>query len=71
VNHVAWCRLSPAKAAAKLRSLEGGEGDEDQIMEEPVEEEEDPRWSGCVDMFSSSGDDALCRIWQVDSLPSI
>ncbi|GAA5891740.1 hypothetical protein JCM6882_006190 [Rhodosporidiobolus microsporus] len=74
VNHVAWCTLSPSKAAATLRALEGGEEDEAEEVEEAGEgrraagkEEEDPRWKGARDMFASAGDDGLVKVWVVES----
>lgn len=78
VNHVAWCTLSPALAAAKLRALEGGEDDPDQEEQESAgtgggrgrgrggEEEEDPRWKKTKDMFASAGDDGVVKVWVVD-----
>ncbi|TKA50892.1 hypothetical protein B0A53_05763 [Rhodotorula sp. CCFEE 5036] len=71
VNHVAWCTLSPALAAAKLRALEGGEDDPDQEQESTGggaarREEEDPRWKKTRDMFASAGDDGLVKVWVVD-----
>ncbi|SCZ89555.1 BZ3500_MvSof-1268-A1-R1_Chr9g10452 [Microbotryum saponariae] len=70
VNHVAWCKLSPAKAAATLKKLEGGqdeeENEEDQEMEtEDPSTEEDSRWKGVEDMFASAGDDGLVKVWSV------
>lgn len=69
VNHVAWCTLSPSRAAATLRALEGGDGGEE--AEEETEEsvkrdEEDPRWKGARDMFASAGDDGLVKVWVVE-----
>ncbi|KAI5475144.1 cytosolic iron-sulfur protein assembly protein 1 [Pseudohyphozyma bogoriensis] len=63
VNHVAWCRLSPLKAAQRLRVLEGGEGAEE---EENEEVEEDPRWKRGEDMFASAGDDGVVKVFVVD-----
>ncbi|POY71141.1 hypothetical protein BMF94_5898 [Rhodotorula taiwanensis] len=67
VNHVSWCTLSPALAAAKLRALEGGEDDPDQDRSgATVAEDKDPRWDATRDMFASAGDDGLVKIWVVD-----
>jgi len=68
VNHVAWCKLSPAKAAETLRRLEGGEDDEEgagEKMETETEQEEDPRWKGVENMFASAGDDGAVKVWVV------
>lgn len=77
MNHVAWCTLSPAKAAETLRRLEGGENeDEDEDMEERDQDgetaqsrpvEEDPRWRGARDMFASAGDDGSVKVWTLSS----
>lgn len=67
VNHVSWCRLSPAKAAETLRQLEGGEADEDAEMADgSAEPKEDARWAGSENMFASAGDDGVVRVWRVD-----
>ncbi|GAA5988077.1 hypothetical protein JCM10908_002053 [Rhodotorula pacifica] len=71
VNHVSWCTLSPALAAAKLRALEGGEEDPDQDQEGLAAQgtgggEQDPKWRRTKDMFASAGDDGLVKIWLVD-----
>lgn len=70
VNHVAWCRLSPSKAAATLRALEGGE--EDPAEEdggkgngEKEEADGDERWKQSRDWFGSAGDDGVVRVWKV------
>ncbi|TNY19428.1 WD40 repeat-like protein [Rhodotorula diobovata] len=65
VNHVAWCVLDPAKAAATLRALEGGEDEEE---EEGGEEhrEDGERWKGARDCFASAGDDGLVKVWRVE-----
>ncbi|GAA5854165.1 hypothetical protein JCM8547_008251 [Rhodosporidiobolus lusitaniae] len=63
VNHVAWCTLNPARAAATLRALEGGE---EEAEEDGKKDEEDPRWKGAKDMFSSAGDDGLVKVWVVE-----
>lgn len=69
VNHVAWCRLSPAKAAETLRRLEGGEGDADEDEDTARREgEEDPRWARTKDMFASAGDDGVVKVWVVDQV---
>jgi cytosolic iron-sulfur protein assembly protein CIAO1 len=68
VNHVAWCKLSPAKAAETLRRLEGGEEDEEgagEKMETETEQEEDPRWKGGENLFASAGDDGAVKVWLV------
>jgi hypothetical protein len=68
VNHVAWCTLSPSRAAATLRALEGGEEEEgDEGEERAKKDEEDPRWKGAKDMFASAGDDGLVRVWTVEA----
>lgn len=69
VNHVSWCKISPAKAAETLRALEGGEGDEDdEEVEEGAakEEDEDPRWRGARDLLGSAGDDGIVRVWVLE-----
>ncbi|GJN91211.1 hypothetical protein Rhopal_004229-T1 [Rhodotorula paludigena] len=71
VNHVAWCTLSPARAAATLRALEGGEDDAEQEQEQDAsgggegDDEADPRWEGARDLFASAGDDGLVKVWTV------
>lgn len=67
VNHVAWCKLSPAKAADTLRRLEGGEEEEEEGAGEKMEteHEEDPRWQGVENMFASAGDDGAVKVWVV------
>ncbi|KDE06747.1 hypothetical protein MVLG_02943 [Microbotryum lychnidis-dioicae p1A1 Lamole] len=70
VNHVAWCKLSPAKAAATLKKLEGGQDEEDNEEDQEMEgenpsTEEDSRWKGVEDMFASAGDDGLVKVWSV------
>lgn len=64
VNHVAWCKLSPTKAAETLRRLEGGEEDEREDGQDG-QREEDSRWKGTEDMFASAGDDGLVKVWTV------
>lgn len=75
VNHVAWCRLSPAKAAETLRKLEGGEGEQEEEEDEANVEvdggtgrakEEDSRWRGSENLFASAGDDGLVKIWKLE-----
>ncbi|GAA5861027.1 hypothetical protein JCM1840_003055 [Sporobolomyces johnsonii] len=73
VNHVAWCTLSPARAAKTLRRLEGGDEDESKMDEgneraenEDEDGDEDPRWKGARNMFASAGDDGLVKVWMVD-----
>ncbi|GAA5977932.1 hypothetical protein JCM11641_004337 [Rhodosporidiobolus odoratus] len=69
VNHVSWCTLSPSRAAATLRALEGGdEVDPDAAQDEEdspatKKDEEDPRWAGSRNMFASAGDDGTVKIW--------
>ncbi|BGP16964.1 hypothetical protein JCM10213_007410 [Rhodosporidiobolus nylandii] len=67
VNHVSWCTLSPSRAAATLRALEGGEDDPEEAdqAEGAKRDEDDPRWSGARDMFASAGDDGLVKVWSV------
>ena len=64
VNHVAWCTLSPLQAARTLRNLEGGEED----PEERGEETEDPRWTGCENLFASAGDDGVVKVWSAGNV---
>ncbi|GAA6002916.1 hypothetical protein JCM10207_001896 [Rhodosporidiobolus poonsookiae] len=69
VNHVAWCDLSPAQAAAKLRALEGEEGEADEAAEAEAggrKDDQDPRWRGVRDMFASAGDDGVVKVWRVE-----
>ncbi|KAL8280785.1 hypothetical protein RQP46_006789 [Phenoliferia psychrophenolica] len=70
INHVAWCRLSPSQAAAKLRKLEGGELDEEEEEEEAGrgEDEDDPRWRRARDMVASAGDDGVVKVWMVEEM---
>ena len=72
VNHVAWCKLSPVKAAETLRRLEGGEEDNDDNdfddHDKFRKEEEDPRWRGAQNMFASAGDDGLVKVWTLSSV---
>lgn len=63
INTIKWCTLSPSKAAATLRSLEGGEEGEDA---EITEGETDSRWKGCEDWFATAGDDGLIKVWKLE-----
>lgn len=70
VNHAAWCRLSPAKAAATLRSLEGGDGSgaesDDGVRTSAGHTlDQDPRWRGTENMFASAGDDGIVKVWML------
>lgn len=68
VNHIAWCKLSPAKAAETLRRLEGGEEDDEDVDQGASgSPEEDPRWHGSENMFASAGDDGVVKVWTVSS----
>ncbi|GAA6032577.1 hypothetical protein JCM8097_004824 [Rhodosporidiobolus ruineniae] len=70
INHVAWCALSPSKAAATLRALEGGEDpdlDAEADEGEGAGKEEDGRWKGAVDVFASAGDDGVVKVWRIDA----
>lgn len=67
VNHVSWCKLSPEKAAATLRNLEGGEEAEENMEVEEPAIDTDPRWIGCKNVFASAGDDSTVRIWEISS----
>lgn len=65
VNHVAWCRLSPSKAAETLRKLEGGDRDDDD--DDVVGPEgDDPRWARARDMLASAGDDGVVKVFMVE-----
>ena len=71
VNHAAWCRLSPAKAAATLRSLEGGddsgaESDGAERTRSGRTLDQDPRWRRTENMFASAGDDGIVKVWVLD-----
>ncbi|KAK4048187.1 Cytosolic iron-sulfur protein assembly protein [Microbotryomycetes sp. JL201] len=65
VNHVSWCRLSPTKAAARLRSLEGGDDSGDEDGAAALSLDDDPKWQGTRDMLASAGDDGIVRVWSV------
>ncbi|KAM0748575.1 WD40 repeat-like protein [Meredithblackwellia eburnea MCA 4105] len=65
VNHVAWCGLSPSKAAETLRRLEGGDDDDDEDEAKEEGGEEDPRWRKAKDLFASAGDDGVVKVWRV------
>jgi hypothetical protein len=65
INSIKWCTLSPSKAAATLRSLEGGEEDGEEEMPNP-DEEVDSRWKACEDWFATAGDDGLIKIWKLE-----
>ncbi|GAA5836618.1 hypothetical protein JCM11251_002679 [Rhodosporidiobolus azoricus] len=71
VNHVSWCTLSPSKAAATLRALEGGEDEDEEAAERARrgegEGDGDERWKGATGMFASAGDDGLVKVWVLDS----
>ena len=64
---MSWCKLSPSKAAATLRALEGGEDDPEMAAAESEvdQTEEDGRWKGSRDWFASAGDDGVVRVWKV------
>ncbi|GAA5947800.1 hypothetical protein JCM3765_001089 [Sporobolomyces pararoseus] len=64
INSIKWCTLSPSKAAATLRSLEGGE--EDDEMANDSSTDVDSRWKGCEDWFATAGDDGLIKIWKLE-----
>lgn len=66
INSIKWCTLSPSKAAATLRSLEGGEEAEEEEAERESESEVDSRWKGCEDWFATAGDDGLVKIWRLE-----
>lgn len=66
INSIKWCTLSPSKAAATLRSLEGGEEDEERQAENDDEAELDTRWKGCEDWFATAGDDGLIKVWKLE-----
>ncbi|GAA5929400.1 WD40 repeat domain-containing protein [Sporobolomyces koalae] len=66
INSIKWCNLSPTKAAQTLRSLEGGEEDEQDASEQGQEEQEDSRWRGCQDWFATAGDDGMIKVWKIE-----
>lgn len=70
INCVSWNRLNPAKAAATLRNLEGGDDpDLDMESDEGASEEErkrgEEKWIGVENIFASAGDDGVIRVWYV------
>ncbi|GAA5890572.1 hypothetical protein JCM8208_004919 [Rhodotorula glutinis] len=74
VNHVAWCVLDPARAAATLRALEGGEdepergeGEDGEGARAQRDWDDGARWKGARDVFASAGDDGLVKVWRVES----
>ncbi|KAK4057329.1 Cytosolic iron-sulfur protein assembly protein [Microbotryomycetes sp. JL221] len=69
VNCASWCRLSPSKAAATLRSLEGAdEPGSDDDGPQSTTFENDRKWRGTRSMLATAGDDGVVRVWTVDDL---
>ncbi|SCV69775.1 BQ2448_1169 [Microbotryum intermedium] len=78
VNHVAWCKFSPARALATLRKLESGDDDKEETerdqeldqgnTDQGGAQEEDSRWKGVENMFASAGDDGVVKVWLVQPL---
>lgn len=67
VNHVAWNRLNPLKAAETLRNLEGG--DDVDLDDNDIEREEgeyEKKWKGVENLFASAGDDGVIKVWRID-----
>lgn len=69
--------LDPARAAATLRALEGGEdepdaaergeGQDGEDARAQRDRDDDARWKGARDVFASAGDDGLVKVWRVES----
>jgi WD40 repeat protein len=70
INSIKWCTLSPSKAAATLRSLEGGEEDAEG-GDENASVDLDSRWKGCEDWFATAGDDGLIKVWKLEEGESV